>query len=97
MGHMLVYLTHFAVSQVSYDSLHDSQCYSSRTVKTFLAFIAKLVDDCENSMFKTHMLTVEQLRERAKEDFKLGLIKLEQLAWQEFNALSSPQQDELHM
>ena len=100
---MLVCLVYSAVrdfwkwTSVSCHSLHDGQCCSGNTVKTLLALIAKLVDDCEESMLTRHLLTPEQLTERAKEDFELGLSKLEELALQERNALSSPQQGELHM
>ena len=81
---------------MSCHSLYDGQCCSGNTVKTLLAFIAKLVDDCEESMLTRHSLTPEQLTERAKEDFELGLSKLEQQAMRELNALSSTQ-GELHM
>jgi hypothetical protein len=47
-------------------------------------------------MLTKHLLTPEELTERAREDFELGLIKLKQQAQQELNALSSPQQGELH-
>jgi len=102
MGHMLVCLVYSAVckfrerTSVPCHSLCNGQCYSGDTVKTLLAFIAKLVDACEESMLTKHLLTPEELTERAREDFELGLIKLKQQAQQELNALSSPQQGELH-
>jgi hypothetical protein len=48
-------------------------------------------------MLTRNVLRPEELTERAKEDFELGLSKLEQQALQELNALSSPQQGEPHM
>lgn len=103
MGHMLVFLVYSAVrhfrqrTSLPCHSLHDGQCCSGNTVKTLLALIAKVIDDCEESMLTRHLLTPEQLTERAKEDFELGLNKLEQQALQKLNALSSPQRGELHM
>ena len=100
---MLVCLTYSAVrhfrqgTSVFCHSFSNNQCYPDNTVKTLLAFIAKLVDDCEESMLKRHLLTSQQLIERAKEDFELGLSILQQQALQELNALSSPQQGEPHM
>ena len=96
MRHMLVNLTYSAaavLTSVSSHSSYDGQC----TVKTLLAFIANLVDDCEQSMLVRHLLTPAQLMERAWEDFELGLYNLEQQARQELDALSSPPQHvELH-
>lgn len=103
MGHMHVYLIYSAVryfqqrTSLPCHSFHDGQCCSSNTVTTLLTLITKLVDDCEESMLTRDILTPEQLTEMAKEDFELGLNKLEQQALQELNALSSPQQGELHM
>jgi len=100
MGHMLVCLIYFAVchfrqlASVSYQFPSNGQCSSDNTVKTLLALIETLIYDCDESMLKRRLLTPEQLTERAKEDFELGLNELEQQARQVLNARSSPQQGE---
>jgi hypothetical protein len=48
-------------------------------------------------MLTRHLLTPEQLAQRAKEDFELGLIKLEEQAMQELKTISPPQQSEPYM
>jgi len=97
MGHTLVRLIYFAVcrfwqlTSVSYPLPHSGQSSSDNALKTLLTLIAKVIDDYDESMLTWHWLTPEQLTERAKEDFELGLNELEKQARQMLHARSSPQ------
>lgn len=98
MGEMLVCVVYLAVCHFRQQtSVSDGQCCSDNAVKTFLTLIAKLDNDCDESMLKRHLLTPEQLTERAKDDFELGLNKLEQHARQKLHALSQQWYSEPHM